>query len=62
MIHDAHDGLFRVLYEQNPGNQVWQGLLERSVLVRDCSGWLEPAGQHQRRRRNPPLQYQRQAR
>lgn len=21
------------------GNQVWQGLLERSVLVRDCSGW-----------------------
>ena len=24
MIHDAHDGLFRVLYEQNPGNQVWQ--------------------------------------
>jgi Zn-dependent metalloprotease len=24
MIHDAHDGLFRVLYEQNTGNQVWQ--------------------------------------
>jgi Zn-dependent metalloprotease len=23
-IHDNHDGLFRVLYEQNTGNQVWQ--------------------------------------
>jgi histidinol-phosphate aminotransferase len=22
-----------------PGHEVWQGLLERSVLVRDCSGW-----------------------
>lgn len=22
-----------------PGREVWQGLLDRSVLVRDCSGW-----------------------
>ena len=22
-----------------PGRDVWQGLLDRSVLVRDCSGW-----------------------
>jgi histidinol-phosphate aminotransferase len=22
-----------------PGRRVWQGLLDRSVLVRDCSGW-----------------------
>ena len=22
-----------------PGRAVWQGLLDRSVLVRDCSGW-----------------------
>lgn len=22
-----------------PGRQVWQGLLDRSVLIRDCSGW-----------------------
>lgn len=24
MIHDAHDGLFRILYEQNTDNQIWQ--------------------------------------
>ncbi len=22
-----------------PGRQVWQGLLDRSILIRDCSGW-----------------------
>jgi histidinol-phosphate aminotransferase len=22
-----------------PGRAVWQGLLDRSVLIRDCSGW-----------------------
>ena len=22
-----------------PGRQVWQGLVDRSVLVRDCSSW-----------------------
>jgi histidinol-phosphate aminotransferase len=29
--------LFRPL--TRPGRDVWQGLLDRSVLVRDCSGW-----------------------
>lgn len=24
---------------RRPGREVWQGLLDRSVLVRDCSGW-----------------------
>lgn len=27
-----------------PGRQVWQGLLDRSVLIRDCSGWPRLAG------------------
>jgi histidinol-phosphate aminotransferase len=27
-----------------PGRQVWQGLLDRDVLVRDCSGWPRLAG------------------
>jgi histidinol-phosphate aminotransferase len=27
-----------------PGRHVWQGLLDRSVLVRDCSGWPRLAG------------------
>lgn len=25
--------------QQRPGREVWQALLDRSVLVRDCSGW-----------------------
>ena len=34
--------LFRVRREHDPergGRAVWQGLVDRSVLVRDCSGW-----------------------
>ncbi len=27
-----------------PGRQVWQGLLDRSVLIRDCSGWPRLSG------------------
>ncbi len=27
-----------------PGRAVWQGLLDRSVLIRDCSGWPRLAG------------------
>ncbi len=34
---DANFILFRPL--ARPGEEVWQGLLDRSVLVRDCSGW-----------------------
>ena len=34
---DANFVLFRPL--DRPGRQVWQGLLDRSVLVRDCSSW-----------------------
>ena len=30
--------LFRVR-EGRSGHDVWQGLVDRSVLVRDCSGW-----------------------
>jgi histidinol-phosphate aminotransferase len=33
---DANFILFR---PARPAGEVWQGLLERSVLVRDCSGW-----------------------
>ncbi len=29
--------LFRPTHR--PGREVWQGLLDHSVLVRDCSGW-----------------------
>jgi histidinol-phosphate aminotransferase len=29
--------LFRPI--TRPGRDVWQGLLDRGVLVRDCSGW-----------------------
>jgi histidinol-phosphate aminotransferase len=29
--------LFRTV--SRPGREVWQGLLDRDVLVRDCSGW-----------------------
>ena len=25
--------------ETEPGDQVWRGLLDRSVLIRDCSSW-----------------------
>ena len=25
--------------ESKPGRQVWQELLDRSILIRDCSGW-----------------------
>lgn len=34
---DANFVLFRPL--DRPGRDVWQGLLDRSVLVRDCSSW-----------------------
>ncbi|MEX2658420.1 MAG: histidinol-phosphate transaminase [Acidimicrobiales bacterium] len=34
---DANFVLFRPL--ELPGRAVWQGLLDRSVLVRDCSSW-----------------------
>ncbi len=34
---DANFVLFRPL--DRPGREVWQGLLDRSVLVRDCSSW-----------------------
>lgn len=34
---DANFVLFRP--RSRPARQVWQGLLDRSVLVRDCSGW-----------------------
>ena len=34
---DANFILFRPL--ARPGTEVWQGLLDRSVLVRNCSGW-----------------------
>ncbi len=31
--------LFRVTPSGHSGRDVWQGLVDRSVLVRDCSGW-----------------------
>jgi histidinol-phosphate aminotransferase len=31
--------LFRVRPGALTGRQVWQGLVDRSVLIRDCSGW-----------------------
>ena len=31
--------LFRVRTGELSGRQVWQGLVDRSVLIRDCSGW-----------------------
>ncbi|HEX4539711.1 MAG TPA: histidinol-phosphate transaminase [Acidimicrobiales bacterium] len=34
---DANFILFRPL--TRPGDEVWQGLVDRSVLVRNCSGW-----------------------
>ena len=34
---DANFVLFRP--RSRPAGEVWQGLLDRSVLVRDCSGW-----------------------
>ena len=34
---DANFVLFRPV--SRPGREVWQGLLDRSVLVRDCSSW-----------------------
>ena len=34
--------LFRPL--NVPGREVWQALVDRSVLVRDCSGWPRLAG------------------
>src|SRR5437763_15418678 len=34
---DANFILFRPL--ARPGEEVWQRLLDRSVLVRNCSGW-----------------------
>ena len=41
------------------GHDVWQGLVDRSVLVRDCSGWPRldglPAGHHRHAGRERPL-------
>ena len=34
---EANFLLFRP--ERRPGGEVWQALVERSVLVRDCSSW-----------------------
>ena len=31
-------------YDENSGRAVWDGLIERSVLVRDCSGWPRLTG------------------
>ena len=31
--------LFRVRSDELSGHEVWQGLVDRSVLVRDCSSW-----------------------
>ncbi len=31
--------LIRVTPSGHSGRDVWQGLVDRSVLVRDCSGW-----------------------
>ncbi|MGH9065320.1 MAG: histidinol-phosphate transaminase, partial [Acidimicrobiales bacterium] len=39
---DANFILFRPLARE--GREVWQGLLDRSVLVRDCSSWPRLAG------------------
>jgi histidinol-phosphate aminotransferase len=38
---DANFILFR---PERPADEVWQALLERSVLVRDCSGWRHLEG------------------
>ena len=40
-IHVTPSGANFVLFRPTtvPGRLVWQGLLDRSVLVRDCSGW-----------------------
>ena len=39
---DANFVLFRP--RARPGREVWQGLVDRSVLVRDCSSWPRLAG------------------
>ena len=39
---DANFILFRPL--ERAGHDVWQGLVDRSVLVRDCSGWPDLDG------------------
>jgi histidinol-phosphate aminotransferase len=39
---DANFILFRPTHRS--GREVWQGLLDRSVLVRDCSGWPDLDG------------------
>jgi histidinol-phosphate aminotransferase len=40
-LHQWPSGANFVLFrpESRPGREVWQGLLDRSVLVRDCSSW-----------------------
>ena len=49
-----------------PGRQVWQELLDRSMLVRDCSGWprlddcLRVTDRHHRRERRVPRQRSRE--
>jgi histidinol-phosphate aminotransferase len=40
-LHQWPSGANFILFrpDDRPGHEVWQGLLERSVLVRDCSSW-----------------------
>jgi histidinol-phosphate aminotransferase len=40
-LHQWPSGANFILFrpESRPGAEVWQGLLDRSVLVRDCSSW-----------------------
>jgi histidinol-phosphate aminotransferase len=40
-VEQFHSGANFVLFRprERAGRDVWRGLLERSVLVRDCSGW-----------------------
>ena len=40
-VHQWPSGANFILFrpESKPGREVWQGLLDRSVLVRDCSSW-----------------------
>ena len=36
---EANFVLFRTTPTGHSGDAVWQGLVDRSVLVRNCSGW-----------------------
>ena len=45
-VHQWRSGANFVLFRPlgRDGRAVWQGLLDRSVLIRDCSGWPRLAG------------------